>query len=106
MSNHEIFALSVPNDRGQSNYWAFDLFEQYSTARAYLHAMNWPHIAFHKLARDGSAEPLTSFNWPDSKWIDLSEGINDAFELKRHIEETGLGAHLIGLDIKRGKEHV
>jgi hypothetical protein len=85
--NGQIFTLGVPSNLGGYNVWAFDLFEEYTTARAYLQAMNWPHIQYHSLATDGTAKPLTAWKLSDSKWVELSQGVNDAEELKRHIEE-------------------
>jgi len=82
----EIFALGVPSDGGGYNVWAFDLFEEYTTARLYLQAMNWPHIKYHSLAVDGTAKPLTAWKLSDAKWLELSQGVNDSQELKTHIE--------------------
>jgi len=85
---NEIFAIGTPepNNAVKNLVWAFDTSTQYTIAIHHLNASDVPHIPYHRVGLDYEPLPSTAWRLSNAKWIELSEGINDADEVLNWIK--------------------
>jgi len=90
MTDCKIGVLRIDAPHGRT-YWAFDLPEEFSLAWWIVrNRSNCEVTTYHALDRQNRFFRLNNNALPDDEWIRISEGVNDAYEVERVLEEHGL----------------
>lgn len=86
-----IGAMTVDTGHDVPTVWAFDLVREFSLAELLVREHTTLDVrCHHYVTASGDFAPMPDNIQPDSHWVDLSEGLNDADELRNMLEERGL----------------